>query len=243
MALYCWSAPAGGKPGKCQKGQWVKYVALSGNYANKLMLAGFRAVLQSACRSCHIKAQAFCSRALCITDLDMAKQKAPQFINKGADVLSLPTWRFWISSTNSEKQTSFGWQYWHHEGCSGASVWGLVGLVWPIYDYEVFKAIKEKSSFTISLSLTLRPGYSQTLSEREKNPYKTRTNSTKYLWRCLEWKSEPPYLDPRSIFHRGRKRQDPKQLKDGAEPKVFHLWQQKSSLSWEVPFISLFLWR
>lgn len=142
------------------------------------------------------------SRVHC--SLHIAKQKSPQFIDERAGVLRLPTWRFWISSTNSEKQTSFSWQYWRHEGCGGASVWGFVGLVWPIFDYEGSKAVKDISSFTISLSLTLRPDYS--LCIKGEKTYKTRTNSTKYPWTCLEWKSEPSqYLGPGSIFHRGCK--------------------------------------
>lgn len=101
---------------------------------------------------------------------------------------------------------------------------GFVGLVWPIFDNEGSKTIKETSSFTASLSLTPRPNYSHILSQEGEETYKTRINSAKYLWRCLEWKSETSqYLDPGSIFHRHCKRQNPKQLRDGAEPKVFNL--------------------
>lgn len=139
-----------------------------------------------------------------------------------------PLESLWISSTNSEKWASFSCQYWHHERCGGASVWGFVGYVRPIFDYERSTAIKEMSSFTISLSLTLRLDYSQTSNQGEK-PVQ---NKNKWYKASLElFRVEIRAItigSPGSSFRRGCKRQVPEQLKDGSKPKAFSLYQQKS---------------
>lgn len=72
MALHCWSVPAGGKPGKCQKGHWVKCVAPPENCANKVMPVDSGLNCKVPVGAVTLKHK-HCS-------LHVAKQKPPQYM-------------------------------------------------------------------------------------------------------------------------------------------------------------------
>lgn len=71
----------------------------------------FTAVLRTACWCCHIEAPAFHSRAdLELTALSMWQSRNHH--NIWVRSTEFPPWRFWISSTKSEKKVLTSWGIW-----------------------------------------------------------------------------------------------------------------------------------